>query len=360
MIEFEPGQFVASERCGSCHKDIYAAWQSSLHAASAVDAIFKESFEEAVKQTSGEATKLCLTCHAPTVVVSGDYAMADARTREGITCDFCHSLKGTDLSNAQNPFVLELSSVKFGPVADAASTGHRVAFSEFHTSSLHCAGCHEYRNSHGVELLSTYSEWELYKERGGDKTCQHCHMPQVLANIVDPKVKRIQGAFVNLHLTPGGHSRDQLFRSLNMRIMEVARVGKEMSVSVRVSNVGAGHKVPTGSPTRKVILNVDAITESGQRFHDERVYQQVTLDSQNQEIRKDSRLFTEARKIDRDTRLAPGEQRLEEFRLPVPANENVTVTASLSYLYSPHDRKETETRIDFASEKKQLLSKWRR
>jgi hypothetical protein len=142
--------------------------------------------------------------------------------------------------------------------------------------------------------------------------------------------------------------------------MEAAKTPQGLNVKVQVSNVGAGHMVPTGSPTRKVILNLDVTTGNGQQFHDERIYQRITLDGQGQEIRKDSHLFTEAQSVKSDNRLAPGEQRMEEFRLPVPAGENVTVTATLTYLYSPHDRKETEKRIDFVSDKKDLLSKWTR
>jgi hypothetical protein len=185
-------------------------------------------------------------------------------------------------------------------------------------------------------------------------------MPQVLANVVDPKIKRVEGGFVNLHIMPGGHSRDQLVKSLRMRIAQITRTAKGLAVKVRLTNAGAGHSVPTGSPTRKVVLNVDAATESGKTAHDERVYQRVVVDEKNQEIVKDSQVFTGARKVVRDTRLAPGEQRMEEFLLSVPANENVTVKATLTYLYSPHNRKETEIRIDFYSEQKELLSSWTR
>ncbi len=357
-IKFQPGQFVSAEQCGTCHKDIFTAWRGSLHAMATEDSIFKASYQEAIEQTGGEAKKLCLTCHAPTVVITNDYDMTQPITREGVTCDFCHSLKGTDLSNPGHPYELEVGPVKFGPIPDAVSTGHDVAFSEFHTSSLQCAGCHEYRNQHGVALLSTYSEWEHYRKGGGDQTCQQCHMPQVLASIVDPKVKRIEGAFVNLHYMPGGHSRDQLNRSLRLQIMEASKTAQGLKVKVRVSNVGAGHMVPTGSPTRKVILNLDVTTDQGRQFHDERIYQRTILDEQSQVIRRDSRIFFEAHSIESDTRLAPGEQRTEEFLLPVSENENVTVTATLTYFYSPLDRKETEKRVDFISEKKELLSKW--
>jgi hypothetical protein len=359
-IDFQPGQFVSAKRCGSCHKDIYAAWNMSLHAASAEDSIFKASYEEALQTVGEQAKTLCLACHAPTVVVTKDYDMTREITREGVTCDFCHSLKGTELVAHKEPFVLDVGEVKYGPIRDAESTAHQVAFSEFHTTSLHCAGCHEYENAHGVPLLSTYSEWERYRQGGGEKSCQECHMPQALANVVDPKVKRVEGGFVNLHIMPGGHSRDQLVKSLRMRILEVKKTANGLVVRVSLANTKAGHMVPTGSPTRKVLLNIDVTTDSGKVFHADHVYQRVVLDSQGREIVKDSQVFTEARKVVQDSRIAPGEQRLEEFLLPVPADENITIKATLTYLYSPHNRKETETRIDFASEQKELLSRWAR
>lgn len=357
-IVFPAGRFTSAQQCGTCHRDIYMAWRGSQHARAAENPVFRESYEEAAQVVGEVATRLCLRCHAPTIVLTGDYALAQEVTREGVTCDFCHSLKGTDLEQREHPFLLEVGATKYGPIRDAASTGHRVAFSEFHLSSLQCAGCHEYRNAHGVPVLSTYSEWELYRQRGGDKECQQCHMPQVLANIVDPKVKRVQGAFVNLHAMPGGHSRDQLVRALELRIVEAQRTPRGLRVTVRLRNVGAGHAVPTGSPTRQVILRVEAVTESGHRAQQERVYQRLLLDERGREIRRDSLLFTEARAVARDTRLAPAEQRVEEFVLPVPADENLTVTATLIYRYSPHERPETETRIEFLSERKELLSRW--
>ncbi len=359
-IEFQPGRFTSSERCGTCHKDIYSAWRGSRHAASVEGDIFKASYHDALQATGGEAKKICPVCHAPTVVVTGDWDLAQPLTREGITCDFCHSLKDTDRSQPGHPFILDLGDVKRGPIRDAVSTGHRVLFSEFHLSSEQCAGCHEYRNAQGVDLLTTYSEWQRYQQRGGDKNCQQCHMPQVLANIVDPKVKRLQGAFVNLHFMPGGHSRDQLVKSLSLGITEVVRTPQGVRVKVTVRNVGAGHAVPTGSPTRKILLRLTASGANGTSATAERIYQRVVADERGQEITIDSHLFTHARKVLRDTRLQPGEQRTEEFFFPAQATENLTVMATLTYLYSPHARKETETRIEFARDKKELLAKWRR
>ena len=210
---FEPGQFISAQRCGSCHKDIYTAWNASLHARAYQDRIFQASYAEVAESQKEEAARTCLTCHAPTALTSNDMKASRAVTREGVTCDFCHSISDIHLSRP-NPFEVRLGRVKLGPVKDAASNAHGVQFSAFHTTSRHCAGCHQFTNSNGLELLSTFKEWEAYRDKGGTKSCQECHMPVVAANIVDPKVKRVEGAFVNLHEMPGGHSLHQLNKSL--------------------------------------------------------------------------------------------------------------------------------------------------
>lgn len=357
-IEFKPGQLVSSKDCAKCHTDIYAAWLTSVHARSATNPIFRESFNESLQVSNGQTKELCQRCHAPIAGVTGDHDLKHEVTREGVNCDFCHSLKDANLADPYNPFVVKVGKVKFGPVRDAASTGHAVAFSEFHTQSLMCASCHEYTNPNGVPILSTYTEWKKYTDEGGDKTCQQCHMPVVMANIVDPKVKRIQGGFVNLHRTPGGHSLDQLSKSLRLRITRVSRTNRGLDVEVRVRNVGAGHMVPTGLPTRKVILNLDVQADDGRTSHQDRVYQRTLLDDQGKEVTRDSLIFTQAQSGDEDSRLAPGEERVEKFSLAVPSNRNLVVVATLTYFYSPHGRKETETRIDFATDSKELRVSW--
>lgn len=359
-LDIEPGQFVSAEKCGACHRDIHAFWKSSLHARSATNSIFLTSFGDFTREHGEEAGSLCLGCHAPTTLVTEDFQMREALTREGVTCDFCHSMTGTDLNRQEHPFLLEVSEVKFGPIEGAASNGHEVAYSEFHSSSEQCAGCHEYVNENGVQLLTTYSEWQDYWESGGGHTCQDCHMPLMLANIVDPKVKRLEGAFVNSHRTPGGHSLEQLTRSLRLHIVQLRAEPDGVTIQVSVRNEGAGHSVPTGSPNRKVILGLEVTTDSGQEFQEERIFEKVVADEDSREIRDDSRIFTEAVSVLSDSRISAGEERIEDFFVNIPQPGNVQVEATLTYLYSPSEESQEETRIRFASENKRLVSDWKR
>ncbi len=278
-LDSEPGQMVRSERCGECHKDIYSVWSGSIHARAASTPVFLEAYDDAVKRAGDEARQLCLQCHAPSSVITGNLVLSDSLNQEGINCDFCHSLVGVEPKKEPNPFVLKVEGVKYGPVKDAVSTGHPVAYSEFHTTSELCAGCHEYINSGGVTLLSTYSEWKSYLKSSGNKSCQECHMPLVVASVADPRVSRVRNSFVNLHSMPGGHSLAQLVKSLRLRILEVDRQKDTIHVKVSVDNKGAGHMVPTGSPSRKVLLTLTATAANGMSARQEYTFQRVVVDA---------------------------------------------------------------------------------
>jgi hypothetical protein len=354
-LDLTPGQLTASQRCGSCHKDIYAVWRSSIHARAASTPVFLEAYDEAVKQTGDTARQLCLRCHAPSSVVTGNLVLSESFNQEGVNCDFCHSLVGLNPANPLAPFKLDVGGAKYGPVKDAQPKGHPVAYSEFHTSAEHCEACHEYQNPAGVPLLSTYSEWLDYRKGGGERTCQECHMPLVVASVVDPKVLRTRNAFVNLHSMPGGHSLAQLVKALRLRIEGVRRDGDKVHVKLSLKNSGAGHAVPTGSPTRKILLDVTATAGNGVVAKQQYTFQKVALDAESKPIMDDARMFLATARIGDDTRIAPGEERTIETSFTLPENENVEVRATLTYLYSPHNRPETETRLEFLSEKKQLV-----
>ena len=354
-LQLEPGQLTSSQKCGACHKDIHSVWQSSIHARAASTPVFLEAYDEAVQKKGDTARELCLRCHAPSSIVTGNLVLSDSLNQEGVNCDFCHSLVGVDLANPVQPFKMQVGVAKYGPVRDAEPKGHPVAFSEFHTTSELCEGCHEYQNPAGIPLLSTYSEWREYQKSGGDRTCQECHMPLVVASVVDPRVLRVNNSFVNLHSMPGGHSLAQLVKALRLRIEEVRRDGDKVHVSLSLKNSGAGHAVPTGSPTRKILLDVTATAANGVVAQQQYTFQKVALDAQSQPIMDDARMFLETAGIGDDTRIAPGEERVIKTSFTLPKDQNVEVRASLTYLYSPHDRPETETRLEFLSERKQLV-----
>ena len=89
---------------------------------------------------------------------------------------------------------------------DAMAPAHKTRYSEVHISSRACAPCHEYRNSLGFAVLTTYMEWQKSRYGKEGRTCQSCHMYSVAGQVVDPKVLKSAEAKVNLHQMPGSHS----------------------------------------------------------------------------------------------------------------------------------------------------------
>jgi len=327
---FQPGVFTSGAVCGKCHQDIYKVWSSrSVHAQSAVD----PDFREALAGVSRAERPTCLMCHAPTTVVTGDHDLKQALTQEGITCDFCHSLEGVDL-NRQVPFRLDVGLRKRGPLRNPAVAPHETAYSDLHTSALLCASCHEYRNRHGVAVLSSYSEWQAGPYPQLKVTCQGCHMETYKARLVaGQKADEISRVFINLHEVPGGRSPAQLRRALDLNIAEVRTAGGETRVDVEVSNIAAGHRVPGGFPNRRLRLVV-TLSGGGRTERREQVYQRVVTDASGREVEDVARLFTHATAVRSDNRIAPREARKERFSF-APARPGTVVEARLVYEVAP-------------------------
>ncbi|MEE9231315.1 MAG: cytochrome c family protein [Acidobacteriota bacterium] len=338
QVDLAKDRLNRSEACGSCHAAIYEAWRDSMHARSFTDSIFQASVKQATDAHGLKVRKLCLSCHAPVALVSGDFEVKEAVTREGIGCDFCHSVKSVDLTHRPMPFEVELGGVKRGPFEYLESPAHGTAFSSLHRDSpLLCAGCHEYENSSGVAVLATYSEWKEGPYPGLGVSCQGCHMAIVPGDRVRPEVAVAQDQrLINLHRLVGGSSLSQLRRGLEASIKEATRREGTVVVKIEVHNVAAGHKVPTGLPPKQVRLLLTASQSGKEIFSDERIYARALVDETGKPLLTDADLFLNSVRVARDTRLGPRERRIERFRFPAPPGE-IVLDARLLYEYKPFE-----------------------
>ena len=276
---------ATAEICGRCHRTIHEAWKISSHARAAESRLFQDVLEMAEAEGGAGARRLCLSCHAPIAVHGGDMGMVKKVSWEGVTCDFCHSIR--EVTWAANPKATVLfSTVRSGTIKEALSGAHRTAYSSVHSSSAVCAPCHDYRNSQGFPVLTTFTEWKATAHAAQGHPCQSCHMP------------RIKG--VNLHQMPGSHSLEHLVSALKAQ-MYTAREGDRLNVTVDVANHRAGHYLPTGSPLRQIVLEVRA--GAGR---EERVYTRRIADAQGKPIQREDHAFLKAAKVVADSRLAPG------------------------------------------------------
>ena len=103
LPKIEKSTFTSAKVCGECHVEIYNMWKNSLHAMSIEDPIFQTANLIAFKNSNGETKVLCIKCHAPITFWNKDYDLKQDITKEGITCDFCHSVTAVDLKNRKIP-----------------------------------------------------------------------------------------------------------------------------------------------------------------------------------------------------------------------------------------------------------------
>ncbi|BDG10783.1 hypothetical protein AMPC_38960 [Anaeromyxobacter paludicola] len=131
-------------------------------------------------------------------------------------------------------------------------------------SSALCAQCHGFYET-GERIvgkeMQTFLEWQRdYFQPGlGKQQCQDCHMPRTLR-------KRAEGfdvppRAVARHLWTGGCSRQRHLGSLSLTVVR-EQVGSR-KLSFHVSNIGAGHSVPTGMARRAVYLRVEVLDMKG-------------------------------------------------------------------------------------------------
>jgi len=323
-----PPGYPSASVCGECHEETYDSWSRTIHALAVLDPIFVEAMERAELRGDPGARKICLSCHSPTTVLSGDYDLALPVSREGVTCSFCHSVTAVDHTVRRNRFTNDPSRLHIVPerIEDHHFENHGTTM-----SPELCAGCHEWTNSLGLKVLGTYSEWKESFYAGESVTCQQCHMPKSLGGeVVREGAKSLRST--NLHFQMGGHSQDQLVSAARMEAAPKVEE-KQIVVEVALTNFKAGHKLPTGIPTRRMKLLVDLYDREGQLLETHtREYGRVIADAEGKILDDVTEQFLHGARELSDTRIAPKETREERFLFERPTGVDfLLVEVSLEY-----------------------------
>jgi hypothetical protein len=265
-----PQDFEQPELCGGCHVDIYNQWKGSMHSNSWTDPVYRAALNRVSKASSGKADNFCMGCHTPIGVVTreaspGGKGMSEVANR-GVQCDFCHNVSRTSgVGNGSYVLTPKLHGrlLKFGPFKDAVSPYHDTAYSKLHTQSEFCGDCHDVSHPFNrFPIERTYGEWHDSSYAGEGVQCQDCHMKPVpgRASAISKERERIYthyfvggNALVTKLLGSELHAdraETMLKSAATVQIVppSVLSLGGPNLVRVRVTNVGAGHKLPTGFP----------------------------------------------------------------------------------------------------------------
>lgn len=359
----------------------------------------------------------CAYCHAPAAVKALQHGMDLAIWNsnlpgshinvetEGVTCDVCHKVKDVLLGNNLRPFVDHPGVLSFsfarphsgqplyiGPLADpkpdalqildenAISTTCFPVFSE----SKFCAACH-YGKFFDTLIYNSYGEWlespygqknivsgdgKVIKENPNYRSCQDCHMlypeqiGQTLPNERDACSKsNLNFRDFNHNMMKYGPDPDNPSQEIPLLIRDAATLGinaiieeGKIKVDVTVTNTRAGHKFPTDSPLRHLIMLVEArdgndtplaqvegpvIPLWGAADYAGRagvIYANILKDKQTNTVPTfDYWNLTESAWQDSDTRLIPEQEVPSEYSFAAPSNGSATITARLIYRYAFFD-----------------------
>lgn len=338
-FEIKENEPTSSVECGKCHKDIYDAWKNSLHSQAAVNSVFWTSYLKVYYKDDRFAQKVCLACHAPFARLSGDFRLTRDLTREGVNCDFCHSV--SDVRSVNNAYEFEQSfgSIKQGSLKDVVSPVHQTRFNPLYKDSRICSVCHEYENEEGLKLIETFGEWQSGPYAKEGIHCQNCHMRKVSGKIVREEILQTPEKEVSSHDIAGGHSTRMREKSLQIDIKSIRRNKQKVDVVVDIANVGAGHSIPTGLPSKRIILQVSVLSANGKNHQtQQKVYQKTVVDNNGNPVGEDSELMSgRGYKIISDNRLKPREARTEPFTFFVADSEqeSLQISAAAYYEHNP-------------------------
>jgi len=323
-------EFQPATVCAQCHEAIYASWKSSQHSSAFTDPAFQLPYDR-IRRENPRRTLPCENCHNPLrFQLSPDDPRVSIFAQEGVTCDFCHSVESADPGGAFPRYRLN-PAYKFGPYSPGQGqkgTTHRTQFSRLHITSAFCAGCHEYNNPFGVPILSTYSEWEASFYRGEGVHCQFCHLPQLFdPQFIDSKDRKgpVDHAMV------GGHSRERMAKAIPLK-GSLRISGDTARVSIHLKNETVGHKTPSGIPMHRIRLVTSLFDSAGNSLgKEEEVFERVVGDGAGNPLRNPERIFTEAREVLKDNRIAPKETREVTHRFALGGKLPATAEVSLTY-----------------------------
>lgn len=357
-----PDKFESPEICSGCHAEIFSQWKGSMHSSAFVDPVFQALWKLGITETKGFATNLCGGCHGAVAVVSGDLVLKDNEFRtnpiakEGVHCDLCHTIKETSFLETptyepQNAsIVVAPGSVKRGPYKDSVSPHHETAYSELHTKSKFCANCHQvFHPVNNFHIERTYDEWKysVYAQNGIQ--CQDCHMMPVAKAVEAAKTMKppqnpgqpcIMGPkrdnmftheFVGANFTVPAllgskkhaaiaEERLKSAAELAVTAPQTVKPGALVPLSVKVTNVAAGHNLPTSlTEVRQMWLDVAVYDADGKE-----IYRSGALDAQG-DLGDDAHIFN-ASAVDKDGKhtVKPWEIVRFEYNKTIPPKGSAT------------------------------------
>lgn len=225
--------FIEAGECGTCHKEQYESWKTSLHSRSV-----GSGFLWQMPAMSEVERKSCYRCHSPNT---------KNINQPSITCSNCHlrdnriyappkkigeSSDGESI-HANNKHGND-SDIGIKYLKDQPGY-HEVIRTKEMEDSKFCKNCHETPRAGkmviGKYLMDVYKDWENSQFSKTNTHCQNCHMPN------------------REHSWKGIHNKEFVKNSVGIH----TKLGNNNTIQLRISNDHIGHKFPAYSVPRIIV-----------------------------------------------------------------------------------------------------------
>ena len=252
----------SAQTCKTCHVDITQTWALSAHAGGdrRSNQLFGQMYFTSMRQTRGHTMVACGPCHETMSFVTNDFEKLRDVSSEGVTCVFCHSISGPGPKDGIPPATLEVGPY-FGPIKSPVEVkDHKSKYSDFILKSEYCGTCHQYQNQNGILISDTFGEWKRSKYAKTGVTCQNCHMPGMEGRVssLGPTRPRVAD-----HSFRGPDNMRSLQNAATLALRAGTRHGDKLRVIATVTNVGAGHAIPTGNDQHLLLIRIRATDAEG-------------------------------------------------------------------------------------------------
>ena len=305
--------------CANCHTTHMWEWGTSKMGKTVRNQRVLDRYR--ILANAGAARSgVCADCHAPIAALRApgrtdlDRAFAGGNLSNGIECDFCHKIRQVEVGNRPGVQAITMNRVSlgggmmapllvYGPYDDVVNMPMAASYNPLFEQSEFCSSCHQsavtlpagrtwnaaavypeaavyplYEGGRVIPEQWTYQEWlEWQRSLPADdedkgRQCQDCHMNWTRKMLpyyrytVSGAVRQQMGVerspkTIYPHRFDGA-SPTRLAGAVNLEAEGDLRDGL-LAVRVGVTNVNAGHRLPTGETSRNMILLVTAEQEDG-------------------------------------------------------------------------------------------------
>lgn len=266
---------LKAEECASCHRVFYDEWRTSMHSRAWTDSYFQTDWRFDGSQ------QVCRNCHTPLdrqqpqrvlgfrdrdkwkpiLVPNPDFDTA--LQHEGVTCAACHVRDGRII----------------GVIGDTDAP-HPV--SRIEDPNQVCLRCHVVEGERWDSFFrfppcGTVAEIEATPRMPGvsgervvkrisELGCVTCHMPALERSLVEGGVTRP----TRRHLWRGGHDPAMVKQGLKVELTEWGGEAGKRRFQLSLTNVGAAHYLPTGTPDRHLMVWLRLLDREGHVMREQR------------------------------------------------------------------------------------------